>query len=219
MIDSQLNLELMHFVETNILPKYASFGPSHGIAHAQHVIASSLKLARSTGADVNMAYVVAAYHDLGLSGPRAIHHITSGKILEADLRLKKWFSDAQIKMMKEAVEDHRASASRAPRSIYGKIVAEADREIDPDTVFRRTVQYGLEHYPEKNKQEHWARFVEHINNKYAATGYIKLWISNSPNEEKLKKLRSIIQDEAQLRKIFDVIYDEEVTRSASPAQT
>ena len=101
-----------------------------------------------------MVYVSAAYHDLGMEGPRAIHHITSGKILAADARLKKWFSTEQLRIMKEAVEDHRASSSRVPRSIYGKIVAEADRELDFNIVFSRTVLYGLENYPEKNKEEH-----------------------------------------------------------------
>ena len=113
----QVSMEIMEFVETQILPKYTEFGESHGLRHVNRVIKNSLELARITGADINMVYVVAAYHDLGMSGPRAIHHITSGKILMADARLKRWFSQDQIKIMKEAVEDHRASASHAPRSL------------------------------------------------------------------------------------------------------
>lgn len=70
--------------------------------------------------------------------------------------------DRADKIMKEAVEDHRASASHAPRSIYGKIVAEADRDLEPETVFRRTIEYGIDHYPEKNKEEQWKRFCEHL---------------------------------------------------------
>ena len=131
----QVSMEIMEFVETQILPKYTEFGESHGLRHVNRVIKNSLELARITGADINMVYVVAAYHDLGMSGPRAIHHITSGKILMADARLKRWFSQDQIKIMKEAVEDHRASSSRQPRSIYGKIVAEADRDIDTHEIF------------------------------------------------------------------------------------
>ena len=88
----QVSMEIMEFVETQILPKYTEFGESHGLRHVNRVIKNSLELARITGADINMVYVVAAYHDLGMSGPRAIHHITSGKILMADARLKRWFS-------------------------------------------------------------------------------------------------------------------------------
>ena len=154
-MQQKLNLEIMSFVEKEILPRYNAFGKSHGLQHVQHVISNSLELVPLTGADINMAYVIAAYHDLGMEGPRAIHHITSGKILQADARLKKWFSPEQIKIMKEAVEDHRASSSRQPRSIYGKIVAEADRDLDPETVFTRAIQYGLENYPEKGEEEQW----------------------------------------------------------------
>lgn len=208
MIDNNVSLDLMEFIETEILPRYANFDQAHRLPHVTHVIKQSLTLARKIGADVNMAYVTAAYHDLGLEGPRAVHHITSGKILLADTRLRRWFKPEQIKIMKEAVEDHRASASHAPRSIYGKIVAEADRELEPDTVFRRTILYGLDHYPDMTKEEQWKRFLEHVTNKYSITGYIKLWIPGSENEKKLKTIREYINQPTKLKITFDNIYNE-----------
>ena len=212
MIENNVNLDLMAFIEQNILPKYNDFGLSHGLGHVQHVIRGSLELAKRMGADVNMAYTVAAYHDIGMSGPRAIHHITGGKILAADARLKRWFSPEQIRIMREAVEDHRASASHSPRSIYGKIVAEADRDLDPEHVFRRAVQFGLENEPGKSREEQWLRFLAHLQEKYSNTGYIKLWIPNSPNEQHLKAIRSIIENPEKLRQQFDKLYDEETDR-------
>ncbi len=209
MIDNNVSLDLMEFVEVNILPRYNAFDKAHNLSHANRVIRQSIDLARTMGADINMAYVIAAYHDLGLEGPRAVHHITSGKILLADKRLSKWFSPAQIQVMKEAVEDHRASASHAPRSLYGRIVAEADRDIDPETVIRRTVEFGLGHYPEKSKEEHWERFMEHMHNKYSSHGYIKLWLPGSDNEKKLKQLRDLIESPQAMRPIFDRIFEEE----------
>ena len=209
-MDNNVSLDLMQFVETQILPQYNDFGRSHGIPHVQRVIEKSLQLAKTVGADINMAYVVAAYHDIGMSGPRAIHHVTGGKILAADQRLQKWFSPQQIAIMREAVEDHRASLSHAPRSIYGKIVAEADRDLAPEVVLTRTVQFGLENYPEKSREEHWERFAEHMKNKYSAQGYITLWIPNSPNEQHLRELRRIIADSSRLRREFDRIYEKEI---------
>ena len=209
MIDNNVSLDLMEFVEVNILPRYNAFDKAHNLSHANRVIRQSIDLARTMGADINMAYVIAAYHDLGLEGPRAVHHITSGKILLADKRLKRWFSPEQIRVMREAVEDHRASASHAPRSIYGKIVAEADRDLSPETVIRRTVEFGLGHYPEKNKEEHWERFMEHMHNKYSSHGYIKLWLPGSDNEKKLKQLRDLIESPQAMRPIFDRIFEEE----------
>lgn len=201
-----VNLEIMEFVERNILPRYQAFDTAHNMAHVTSVVRRSLKLAQKMGADENMAYVIAAYHDLGLEGPRAIHHVTSGKILLADKRLTKWFSPMQINVMKEAVEDHRASASHAPRSIYGCIVAEADRDLTPETVFTRTVLFGLDHYPEMSKEEHWKRFAAHMNEKYSNTGYIKLWIAGSDNEKDLATIRSIIENPMKLREEFEKIW-------------
>lgn len=204
----QVSLEIMEFVERQILPRYNAFGESHGLRHVTRVIKNSLRLADVTGADIDMVYVIAAYHDLGMEGPRAIHHLTSGKILMADARLKKWFNADQLKVMKEAVEDHRASSSRQPRSIYGKIVAEADRDIDVHEIFLRAIQYGKENDPDKTVEEHWERFAQHMDEKYSNNGYIKLWIPNSPNEKALKELRNIIEDKKLLRKVFDDIWKE-----------
>jgi uncharacterized protein len=213
MITNTPSLDLVEFVETQILPQYAEFDRAHNMEHVTRVIRSSLDLVKITGADINMVYTIAAYHDLGMSGHRADHHIRGGKILERDARLKKWFSPEQIKIMKEAVEDHRASASRAPRSIYGKIVAEADRDIEPQVVIRRTIQFGFGHYPELDKEGHWKRFLEHMNNKYSKDGYLKLWIPGSPNAKKLSELRNLIEQPVELRKAFDQIFAEETANS------
>ena len=203
------SLDLVEFIETQILPRYAAFDCAHNMEHVTRVIRNSLELVKTTGADVNMAYTIAAYHDLGMIGHRADHHLRGGKILAADARLKKWFSPEQIKIMKEAVEDHRASASRAPRSIYGKIVAEADRDIDTDTVVRRTIQFGLSNYPEMDKEGHWKRFKEHMDSKYSKEGYIRLWIPNSPNAKKLNDLRNLIAQPDKLREVFERVFAEE----------
>lgn len=206
MLASNVSLDLMEFVEKNILPRYAAFDKAHNLTHINRVISRSLELASKIGADADMAYAIAAYHDLGLEGPRAVHHLTSGKILAADQRLQKWFTNEQLKIMKEAVEDHRASTSHTPRSLYGKIVAEADRDLEPSIVFRRTIEYGIDHYPEKNKEEQWQRFLSHMENKYSSHGYIRLWLPNSPNEQNLKRIRELISAPQLLREEFDSIY-------------
>ena len=202
------SLDLVEFVETNILPQYAQFDRAHNLEHVTRVIRSALHLVNITGADINMVYTIAAYHDLGMSGPRAIHHLTGGKILAADARLKRWFSAEQIKVMKEAVEDHRASASHTPRSLYGKIIAEADRDIVPEIVFRRTIEFGLANYPELDYEEQWQRFRQHMDEKYSANGYIRLWIPGSPNEKRLNELRNIIAQPTLLRQEFERCYRE-----------
>ena len=206
MICNAPSLDLVEFVETNILPQYTQFDRAHNLEHVTRVIRNALELVRTTGADINMVYVIAAYHDLGMSGPRAVHHLTGGKILAADARLKRWFSAEQIKIMKEAVEDHRASASHSPRSLYGKIIAEADRDIVPEVVFQRAIEFGLANYPELDDEQQWQRFAKHMDEKYSVNGYIRLWIPGSPNERRLNELRSIIAQPPLLRQHFDRLY-------------
>ena len=195
--------ELQRYVQERIIPQYAGFDKAHQIDHAEKVIDLHYEV------DSAMVYTVAAYHDLGLCEGREFHHIVSGKILLADETLHRWFTDEQMLQMKEAIEDHRASNRDAPRSIYGKIVAEADRIIDPEVTLRRTVQYGLSHYPEMDKEQQYERFWKHLADKYAEGGYLKLWIPQSDNAGRLAELRHLIANEEKLREVFNKLYLQE----------
>lgn len=198
----KMNQECIDYVESEILPRYASFDKAHQNDHVDRVIQESLRLAQYYEVNPDMVYVIAAYHDVGLVEGRERHHLVSGSLLQADQKLRNWFSEEEIQLMKEAVEDHRASNKHEPRSIYGKIVSEADRVIDAETTFRRTVQYGLSHYPEMIPEEHYLRFRDHLITKYGEGGYLKLWIPQSDNAERLQEIRGILKDEVQLRNIF-----------------
>lgn len=205
----KVNETLARFVEGEIIPRYAAFDKAHQEDHARQVIARALDLAAHYPVDVNLVYAAAACHDLGLAVDRKTHHLESGRIIRAMAELRRWFSEAEIETVAQAAEDHRASSDHAPRSIYGRIVAEADRLIDPVTIIRRTVQFGLSHYPELSREEHWERTLEHMHEKYGDQGYLKLWIPESPNAARLEELRVIIRDPAALRAHFERIFDEE----------
>ena len=200
---------LVQYIESEIIPRYASFDRAHREDHARAVIERALSMARAYDVDMDMVYTAAACHDLGLAVDRKTHHLESGKAIRADARLREWFSQEQIEIIAQAAEDHRASATAPPRSIYGALVAEADRMIVPETIIRRTVQYGLAHYPELEKEGHWQRTLEHLNEKYAEGGYLHLLIPGSPNEEPLRRLREVIKDKARLRELFEGIFEEE----------
>ena len=189
---------------------YAEFDKAHQADHVNMVIEQSMKLASEMpGIDKEMVYVVAAFHDLGLINGRENHHIDSRKILEADDFIRARFSPEQIRLMGEAVEDHRASKSGKPRNDYGLIVAEADRFIDSETIIRRTIQYGLKHYPELDCEGHRRRTMEHLEKKYGANGYLKIWLPWSDNAKRLERLRDMIANPAAIGEIFDRIYREE----------
>lgn len=201
--------EIVEYVEREIVPRYDGFDRAHRRDHAHMVIKRSIELATRLGANCEMAYVVAAYHDMGLAVGRDVHHTESRRILLEDERLRAWFTDEEIATMGDAVEDHRASSKHPPHTIYGRIVAEADRLIEPRTILRRTVQYTLANHPELDREEGYLRLVEHMREKYDYGGYLRLWIEQSDNARRLEELRRIIADRAELRRLYDEIYDEE----------
>ena len=202
-------MTLYDYIEEYIIPRYEAFDKAHNLDHVAHVIERSLKLASHYDVNTDMVYTIAAYHDVGLCEGRERHHIVSGEILSNDVMLSQWFTPQEIAAMREAVEDHRASNGHEPRSLYGCIVAEADRLIDPDTTLRRTVQYGLKHLDTSNREQHYERFCHHLQEKYAEGGYMRLWLPHGDNAVRLQELRNIIADKDRLRHLFDKIFDEE----------
>lgn len=204
----EIRSTLTLYIEDEVIPRYASFDMAHREDHARSVIARALAMAvQYPEIDTEMLYTAAACHDLGLSVDRKTHHLESGRIIRADARLREWFTPQQIEVIAQAAEDHRASATTPPRSLYGRLVAEADRLIVPETVIQRTIQFGLSHYPELDKEAHWLRTLDHLHEKYAEGGYLHLLIPGSPNEAPLEELRAIIRDEAKLRALFDRMYN------------
>lgn len=209
----QINKDLKNYIESQIIPMYNYFDAAHQVDHAQVVINQSLELAKQYGLNMNMVYTIAAYHDTGLSEGRRLHNLVSGQILRNDPTLRSFFSDNEIETMVQAVEDHRASCSHSPRSIYGLVVAEADRLIDGPNIFKRSIQYGLSHYPEYDKDEHFRRFMNHMKEKFAEGGYIRIWLPESRNAIQLKKFQQLLRDEKATKNLFNKTWDELMNES------
>ena len=198
-----INPKLTAYVEREIIPRYDHFDQAHRRDHVLMVIQQSMDIASNLDVNMDMVYAIAAYHDTGLCEGRELHHVVSARIIKEDEKLREWFTEEQIQTMADAAEDHRASAKQAPRTIYGRIVAEADRFIDPMTIAQRTIQYGLDHYPELSREEQYQRMVTHLKEKYGRNGYLKLWFPDSPNAQRLEQLRKMIDDDHCLAQLFE----------------
>lgn len=204
---------LEKYLYGEVVPRYAAFDAAHREDHALTVMEQSMKLLADRSGwladnpepqwavevDPAMLLTAAACHDLGLSGGRDRHHLDSGVIIRADQRLREWFDQEQIEVIAQAAEDHRASGKTPPRSIYGMLVAEADRVIDGQTIIVRTLQYGMKHYPDLDRQGHIDRAVAHLREKYGYGGYLRLWIPWSDNALRLNELRAVIADDDAVR--------------------
>ena len=218
--------DIVRYVFDEIVSRYAGFDPAHRENHALTVIEQAMHLLDSRASwlegqpaetacewseeiDREILFVAAACHDLGLVNGRENHHTDSGIIIRNDDRLKKWFTQQQIEIIAQAAEDHRASGKSAPRSIYGKIVAEADRVIDGETIILRTVQFGFTHYPDLGRVGHIERAVAHLKEKYGRGGYLKLWIPWSDNAARLSALQDTIADDEAIWKHVSEILDKQ----------
>lgn len=216
--------ELENYIYNDITSRYADFDPAHREDHVLTVISQAMELLDrlprwlrehpeaasewDVPVDRNILLAAAACHDLGLVNGRENHHLDSGRIIRADERLKEWFSPEQIETIAQAAEDHRASGKSAPRSIYGMLVAEADRVIEGDTIIRRTIQFGFKHYPDLDRDGHIERAVSHLREKYGRGGYLKLWIPWSDNAARLSELQDIIADDEAIYRKVTVIYNQ-----------
>ena len=221
---TEIREDIVRYVFDEIVSRYAGFDPAHRENHALTVIEQAMELmdrreswlegqpaeiAAIWSDEINreVLFTAAACHDLGLVNGRDNHHTDSGIIIRNDSRLKEWFTEEQIEQIAQAAEDHRASGKSAPRSIYGKIVAEADRVIDGETIILRTVQFGFTHYPGIDREGHIERAIAHLKEKYGRGGYLKLWIPWSDNAARLNALQNTIADDSAIHRETVRIYE------------
>lgn len=211
----EVNAQLQQYVAENVLPRYDSYDKAHSRRHIQSVIDQSMEIFRKLSAgqmdggrryelNPDMVYAIAAYHDIGVCEGREYHHLSSGRMLEEDVRLRQWFTEEQIHVMREAVEDHRSSNKSWPRSIYGRIVSEADKVIDFDTVFSRAILYARASCPQMTAEEIFQKSYGHLLDKYGDGGYMHLQFSDSPNAGRLAELREKLRDPELMRREYSL---------------
>lgn len=192
----KVNLELKNYIENNIFPEYDKNEPAHAIDHIQYVISRSFDLVNENQLDVNldMVYTIAAYHDIGHHIDSKKHEIISADIMFQDKNLKRFFSDEERIVIKQAIEDHRASAKDDPRSIYGKIVSSADRNNTVEKCLRRTYTYGKKLDPTATDEDLFLRAYDVLLKKFGENGYAKFYFKDALYESFLKELRELLKD-------------------------
>lgn len=200
-----LNDDLVTYINKFIIIKYSNFDKGHDENHINYVINKSIKLAERYYADFNMVYVIAAYHDLGMMYDREKHEIISSAIMREDIELKRWFSEEEISIMCKAIEEHRASYGKEPKDIYGKIISQADRNLEINQIVYRAVEYGRKNFPDYNFEQQFERVYNYLIQKYNL-GYLKLWLEFEEDQQKLEEVINTVNDKMKLRKIFTTYF-------------
>ena len=194
---------LKKFIEESILPEYNKNEKAHGIDHINYVIRRSFELIEQNKLDVdsNMVYAIAAYHDIGHHIDPKKHEQVSADIMSKDENLRQFFSDEELVIIKEAIEDHRASSDHDPRTIYGKIVSSADRNNTVEQCLKRSYYYGKRLNPDATDRELYERAFEHLNLKFGVNGYAKFYLKDKEYENFLEDIRKLLIDKEKFCKI------------------
>ena len=199
---------LINHMEKNIIPLYEKLDQAHQIDHVEKVIKQALDFARHFDVYHHMIYVIACYHDVGMIHGRADHHITGHNMLKADKKLAQWFTDEQIYIMSQAVKDHRASKAHPPKTIYGQIIAQADRDLDLDCILKRIILFAKSSYPHIAFDDFFIEGYKHLKEKYGKNGYMALLIKTEELQKKVDFLQKQIEDIVFIRNKFHTLFNQ-----------
>ena len=191
----KINDEIQKHIENNVFPEYQKNEPAHNLSHIKYVIDRSFKFAQTVpNINYDIVYVIAAYHDIGHHIDPKKHELVSAEIMQKDQELKKFFSEDELKTIKEAIEDHRASSDHEPRSIYGKIVSTADRNNSVNSCLERSYFYGKKLHPEYSDDELFNRAYGHLKQKFGENGYAKFFFKDEEYEKFLTDIRKLLSN-------------------------
>ena len=206
--DIMIRKELKDYIENIIFKEYDKNEKGHGIDHIKYVINRSLNIYKTQeNLNEEMVYVIAAYHDIGHHIDAKNHEKVSAEILINDNNLKKFFTEEEIKIMHDAVEDHRSSNSEEPRNIYGKIVSTADRNTSVEEAIKRAYSYTKKHNPGFTEEEIYEECRRYLNKKFGKNGYAvnKIYFEDKDYLDYLEKMDEITTNKEEFDKVLDKI--------------
>ncbi len=213
LIMQRIDKNLQEYVRNNIFPLYAQVDEGHNLEnHILPVINQSISLANvinDKSINFNMVFVIAAYHDIGLIKGRDLHHIYSKKFVLKDDNLKKWFSSEEIRVIAEAIEDHRASRQQEPRSIYGMIISDSDRNVDLDEILLRThlcIQTKFPNIDLSDFEKEFEKAYEWIIEKDSEDGYLNFYLDKN-KQKRVKELHRQVANKELIKEKYYIIYN------------
>lgn len=199
---------LQNYIEKEIFPQYQKNDQGHNLEHITYVIDRSLKFAQTiSNINYDMVYTIAAFHDIGHALDPKNHEKISGDRLASDEVIKKFFTEEQIAIMVEAIYDHRASKEGDPETIYGKILASADKNTSVESSLQRTYAYRKKNYPNLSLEETIEESRRHLIQKFGKQGYAnsKMYFEDKAYQQYLEEIGRLVQDKEEFEKQYKKI--------------
>ena len=205
----KINNDLKIYIETEILPEYKLNDKGHDLLHVNNVLNRAFEIAEKYEVDDNMLYTVVCFHDIACHINREKHEVLSAERLYEDKKLKEFFNDEQIEIMRDAVTDHRSSLEYIPRSIYGKILSSADRKVDVDNYMYSSMGFQKNKEPNSTDDELIEHSYNHAIKKFGKNGYAvkKFYVEDDKYEKFLKELQDLIDDKQAYIKRAKVVLE------------
>ena len=208
-MDVKINDKLKKYIREEILPEYDLNDKGHNREHINIVLERANELSKGYDINYDMLYTIVCFHDIACHIDREKHEILSAERLYNDKELKKFFNETEILIMKEAIEDHRASLEYIPRNIYGKILSSADRKVEVKQYLIASISYGKKKNPEIDKNESIERSYEFAIKKFGKNGYAvnKSYVDDLKYKKFLENIQYLIDNKELFIELAELIYD------------
>ncbi len=204
---SKVDKSLKEYIEKNILPEYSLNDGGHNINHINYVLKRAFELAEDI--NPNILYTCVTFHDIACHIDRDNHEVLSAEKAYNDSFLNSFFSKEEMQIIKEAIEDHRASLEYIPRNIYGKILSSSDRKVDVKEYLIASLSYGIKKEPNLSKEDQIKRSYDYAQKKFGKEGYAinKFYIEDKKYKEYLEDIQYLLDNPSIFNKEASIIYD------------
>ena len=194
-----IDVRLKEYIENNVLPLYDNNHIGDGKDRITYVLGRAEKIVKDNNLDVNdnILYTVISFHDIRKNNEEKEHELVSANIMANDEFIKSFFTDDEIMIIKEAIEDQRAKSDLEPRGIYGKILSSASRNTSVEQSLKRSYYYGKKLDPNASDEELFKRAYLALKDKFGEDGYAKFYFKDEVYDNFLKEIRELLKDETK----------------------
>ena len=207
---NKINVNLKEYIDTNIMPKYSLNDKGHNKDHINFVLKRAFEISNNYDINYDILYTSISYHDIACHLNREKHEILSAEIAYNDEFLKQFFSKEELEIIKEAIEDPRASSNNIPRNIYGKILSSADRKVSVKTYLISSLFFGEPDISKVDMEKAIEQSYNHAIKKFGKNGYAtnKFYVEDTRYKKFLKDLQYLIDNKEQFDRLAKIVFKE-----------
>ena len=207
---SKIDSKLKKHIENDILPEYDLNDKGHNKNHIDFVLKRALEISKGYDINYNILYVCVSFHDIACHINRELHEVLSAQVAFKDKYLNKFFNTNEMNIIKEAIEDHRASSNSIPRNIYGKILSSADRKVDIKTYFISSLFFKATDISKVDMEEAIEKSYNHAIDKFGKNGYAtkKFYVDDKRYKKFLNDLQYLIDNKTEFYEVAKIVFNE-----------